>query len=237
MLRRAASVVLERPRGAADHTSFSPLAQRRLGSVTHGSRRVGGIDDVVWNEPAPLARPTNPDRRRRHLGRRRLAAAGGVAVVALLGVGLAISSTGTRPGGDPHDHMYDLLSGALRGALPPRATDIRWTRRTPARWVTGCPVSADATSGWSPVSMSMEFVDGGSPSTIDDQLNAALASHGWTRHDEVITVSQGKNAHWRLAVPGSQPASAFAYAVPAGSDQWRLSASWRPPGPVGKPCP
>lgn len=204
--------------------------------MAHGSRRVGSIDDSVWDEPIPPGRRPDPDRGRRRPRRRWLTTAGGVAAAGLLGAGLAMWSTGSRPGGDPHDHMYNMLSRTLRGALPPGTTDVRWAHRTPVRWVTACPEFSGATSGWLPVSMSLDFVDRAPPATIEHRLDGALSRHGWIRSDEVITPGQGENVHWTLAVKGGRPANAFAYAVPAGSDQWSLSARWRPPGPVGEPC-
>lgn len=212
--------------------------QRKLAPVAHGAPRVGGIYDPIWGEPLPAARHDGGRRRRgRRPIRRKRSAMAAAAVVGLLAIGLGISMSGSRSGGDPHDHVYDLLRRTVRGAVPGVATEFHWGYRTPARWETACPLIPRATSGWSPVSVSVDFVDRDAPATITAQLNAALSRHGWARHDEVVTVGQGRTAHWTLAVSGGRPASAFAYAVPAGSDHWTLSAGWRPPGPVGEPCP
>ena len=61
-------------------------------------------------------------------------------------------------------------------------------------------------------------------------VNSVLARDGWARHDEVFGPDQGVVAHWTKRLATGRPAEAAVYPVPAGSTNWLLTASSKPPG-------
>ncbi|HEY1734907.1 MAG TPA: hypothetical protein VGG23_10695 [Acidimicrobiales bacterium] len=199
-----------------------------------GVTKAGSIDDPVWQRPAPVPsrRRTGPGFRRRR--NRRLVL--GATLVGVLSVtGVFLWSRWSHPGGDPGNGIYHRLHDDVVGAIPPDASEVRMGVDTTVRWVGGCSEIAGARSGWTTAYVTVQFVDTRqSRAAALGTIAGALERGGWVRHDVSPGPKQGKVPHWVLDVHQGQLASTFAFGTPNG---WFISASWRPPGPVGQPCP
>lgn len=188
-------------------------------------------DDPVWLEPTPEVR-----RRRARTPRERARVWASCAVVVLVVGALVWWRTRPPGGGDPGSRVFRQLQG-VRATVPPDALAVRVGTDTRSVWTPACPTMPAAHAGWSQVRLEVAFTDDAPPGAVDQEIGAALAREGWVRHDVSPGPGQGKVAHWTLDVGDGAPASAFAFAAPAGSNQWSLSAQWQPPGPVGSGCP
>jgi hypothetical protein len=94
-------------------------------------------------------------------------------------------------------------------------------------WQSAC-ADGSGHAGWIQAEASEGFSTRDSESTTITEIDHVLSGQGWTRHDLVITRGQGPVPQWTRTVNGNKRLRAFAYAVPAGSDQWFMTASWQP---------
>jgi hypothetical protein len=124
----------------------------------------------------------------------------------------------------------------VRSAVPLAATNIR-VQSSAASWIGGCSQVPGSRSGWTTDQVSINFVDRQSRSTVVSDVARSLASMGWKRRDASAGPHRGKLPHWTLDVKSDHVAQAWAFAVGPGTHHWHLSASWRPPGPLGQGCP
>ena len=131
--------------------------------------------------------------------------------------------------------IYSRLT-AVRAARPRSATAVRESS-TAASWILGCPSIAGSRSGWTSDRVSVSFHDASPAATVIGEINRTLVRQGWRRRDVAPGSHQGKVPHWTLDVHNSGVAQAFAFATPASSQDWNLSAIWNPPGPRGQGCP
>ena len=68
-------------------------------------------------------------------------------------------------------------------------------------------------------------------------IDAAMTKRHWVRNDVRTAPNQGKIAHWTLHLDGRPSADAFAFATPAHSHEWAITATWTPPGNRADGCP
>lgn len=125
---------------------------------------------------------------------------------------------------------------SIERAVPPGASHVS-ERADDAYWGPACPDFPNAHAGWNQASVYVDFSDVESAPVVTSQVSAALEREGWTFAPARITRGQGNVPHWSKAVRVGPPIDAFAYAVPAGSSAWSITASWQPPGPVDQSCP
>ena len=160
----------------------------------------------------------------------------GLLLVALVtSFALRWQSARSHPGGDPNGTVLHTMKGIDR-AVPLGATGVS-VEASDTQWLPACSQIANAHAGWDKASVYVRFSDRDPSSLIDSQIAGALESAGWAPEAMRITRGQGLVPHWVRTVNGGQPIDAFAYAVPAGSDSWFLTATWQPPGPVDQGCP
>jgi hypothetical protein len=155
-----------------------------------------------------------------------LVAIGCVVVASLIG--------GGHPGGDPGGVVLRMLS-KVRQAVPPAATAVS-DRVTPVEWLPGC--GDGSRPGWESesVSISISFTDSAPSPSVVAVVDTVLTRQGWRRHATATGPGQGRLAHWTLRIGGQREAQAFAYPIPGGSPDWRLTATWRPAGPITEGC-
>jgi hypothetical protein len=65
---------------------------------------------------------------------------------------------------------------------------------------------------------------------IVSAVNSALVGDGWTRHDESFGPGQGVVARGTKRLATRTPAEASVCSVPAGTTNWFLTATFKPPG-------
>ncbi len=133
------------------------------------------------------------------------------------------------------DVIYARLT-AVQWATPRSATTVQ-TSLNGARWIPGCSSIANSRSGWTKDYVSVKLQVSVPAAAVISEIDRTLVLEGWQRRDVVLGSLQGKTPHWTLNVHSAGLAQAFAYATPAGSHSWYLSASWSPPGPRGQGCP
>ena len=164
----------------------------------------------------------------------------------LLGLGLVIvaflvyftvrwSTTQLHPGGDPRGTVFNTMKGIER-ALPSGATIVS-IQASDTQWLPACAEIANSRAGWDKASVYVKFSDPDPEAIVDRRIASGLEGSGWTPLPMLITRGQGLVPHWVRTVSGARPIDAFAYAVPAGSSTWFLTASWQPPGPADQGCP
>lgn len=159
-----------------------------------------------------------------------------LAVLLLGGISVAIYAltADQRPGGDPGGTVLRSLE-TIRSAVPLGATDVS-TLTVPSTWLGACGGDPGSHGGWTEDRSSAQFTETAPPDTVKAAVGRVLMAQGWVRHDMVITPGQGPTAHWSRPVRDGRPADAFVFPTPPGSTAWSLTATWRPPGPVGD-CP
>jgi hypothetical protein len=165
---------------------------------------------------------------------RALVGAGVIVAAVLLFVVVSSTIAQPHPGGDPDGAVLHTMKG-IRAAVPPEATHVS-VRTYPTQWVPGCPEITKARSGWDKETVYVTFSDRDPTVVVEHQIASALQKSGWSSSPMRITEGQGLVPHWLRMVRGAQPIDAFAYAVPAGSIAWFLTASWQP-HPGGQGCP
>ena len=114
-------------------------------------------------------------------------------------------------------------------AVPAGSTDIV-TQGFDSVWSAACPDNPDGQAGWSEVRVSTTFTNALPKEQIVSGVNSALVGDGWTRHDESFGPGQGVVAHWTKRLATGTPAEASVYPVPAGTTNWFLTATSKPPG-------
>jgi hypothetical protein len=161
--------------------------------------------------------------------------AGVLAVVAVCAYAVARWGFPGHAGGDPNGTVLNTMKGIQR-AIPSDATSIR-VRASDSQWLPACAGVESSHAGWDSASVYVTFSDSDSGAIVDRQIASGLEGGGWAPRPMRITRGQGLVPHWIRSVSGARPIDAFAYAVPAGSDTWFLTASWQPPGPADQGCP
>jgi hypothetical protein len=148
------------------------------------------------------------------------------------GIGGAALALGAdqHPGGDPDGTVLQTLE-KIRSTVPPGASDIS-VRPIAGTWTDACASDPGSHAGWVEDRVNVVFRDTAPANTIETTIDSGLQSQGWVRHDIIITRGQGPTAHWSRAIRSGRRADAFAFAMPAGSSTWFLTATWQPPGPV-----
>ena len=138
-------------------------------------------------------------------------------------------------GGDPNGTVLYTMKGIDR-AVPLDATGVS-IQSSDSQWLPACSQIANSHAGWDKASVYVRFSDRDPSSLIDRHIASGLESSGWASAPMRITRGQGLVPHWVRRIDEGPPIDAFAYAVPAGSDSWFLTATWQPPGPVDQGCP
>ncbi len=193
--------------------------------VPSNSVKVGALDDPIWDQSPDGG--TLPQGRRSRRRRWSLIVAGGL--LALLVVGLTLwFSWPDQPGGDPGGRMLRALQPAST-AVPAGSTDTV-TLSYDSVWSAACPDNPDGQAGWSEVRVSTTFTNGLPKEQVVSAVNSALVGDGWIRHDESFGPGQGVVAHWTKRLATGTPAEASVYPVPAGTTNWILTATSKPPG-------
>jgi hypothetical protein len=188
--------------------------------------KFGGLDDTVWEQsPETVPRPT-----RRRAPRRRTLWLLPVCVLVLISVVVVTwqASRSSHPGGDPNGSILRELEPDL-AAVPPGATDVV-THGLDAVWSGKCPDNPSGKGGWSEVVADASFTTALPKEQVITSVNTVLAKNGWTRHDESFGPGQGPVARWTKRLAAGPLAQAAVYPVPAGSRQWFLTATAKPPG-------
>jgi hypothetical protein len=124
----------------------------------------------------------------------------------------------------------------LGRAVPSAASNVS-IEGSETHWLRACAEIANSHAGWDKASVDVRFSDPDPGALVDRQIASGLERSGWVPLRMRITKGQGVVPHWVRSVNGARPIDAFAYAVPAGSKTWFLTASWQPPGPVDQGCP
>ena len=164
-----------------------------------------------------------------------LIAMGLVLVALVTSFALRWQSARSHPGGDPNGTVFTTMKGIDR-AVPLGATGVS-VQASDTQWLPACSQIANSHAGWDKASVYVRFSDRNPGSLIDRQIAGGLERSGWVPVPMRITRGQGLVPHWVRVVNAGEPIDAFAYAVPAGSDSWFLTAAWQPPGPVDQGCP
>jgi hypothetical protein len=164
--------------------------------------------------------------------RRRVLFASLVVLVVAGGIGGATYALRAdhHPGGDPGGTVLQTLK-KIRWTVPPGASDITVLPFL-ATWMDACAGDPRSHAGWDEDRVKVGFTNTAAAHTIEATIGGGLQSLGWVRRDMIITRGQGPTAHWFSAIRGGRRADAFAFAAPAGSSTWVLTATWQPPGPV-----
>ena len=187
--------------------------------------KVGALDDPIWEQS-----PDGATLRHGRGSQRRwwsLVLVGGLLVLLALGLTLWLSRS-SRTGGDPGGRILKALQSAP-AAAPVGSTDIV-TQSSDSVWSAACPDSPGGQAGWSEVRVSTSFRNALPKEQVVSAVNSSLVGNGWTRHDESFGPGQGVVAHWTKRLATGNPAEAAVYPVPAGSTNWLLTATSRPPG-------
>jgi hypothetical protein len=138
--------------------------------VSTGTKKVGRVDDPIWEEPLPD--PIEPRQRRRHTARNTVFAA---TVLMLLAVSVGWLAWPRHAGGDPGGQILDQLR-PVSNAVPPSAK-IEYAHYDEPAW-DSCDGMA-GTSGWDDPSVQVEFEWSSSPTTVIDFAKVALTHDGW----------------------------------------------------------
>lgn len=187
--------------------------------------KVGTLDDPIWGQsPDGATFRHSRGSRPRWWG---LATAGGLLVLLAVGLTVWLSGPG-QPGGDPGGRILRALQPAST-AVPTGSTDIV-TQSYDSVWSAACPDNPGGHAGWSEVSVSTRFTNALPKEQVVTGVNSVLVRDGWIRHDESFGPGQGVVAHWTKRLATGTPAEAAVYPVPAGSTNWLLTATARPPG-------
>jgi hypothetical protein len=188
--------------------------------------KVGAIDDPIWEQSLD----GSTFRHGRASQRRwlRLVIVGGLLLV-LVAVGLTIwSSQPGQPGGDPGGRILRALV-PVSTAVPVGATDVS-TLSSESGWSPACPDNPGGRAGWSAVRVDTRFTTALPREQVVSAVNSVLVGNGWARHDESFGPSQGVVARWTKRLSTGDPGEAEVYPVPAGSTNWSLTATSKPPG-------
>ena len=135
-----------------------------------------------------------------------------------------------HPGGDPGGTVLQTLE-KIRSTVPSGTSGVS-VLPIAATWMDACAGDPSSHGGWDEDRVNVGFTDTAPANTIEATIDGGLQSLGWVRRDLIITRGQGPTAHWSRAMRGGRRADAFAFATPAGSATWILTATWQPPGPV-----
>lgn len=144
----------------------------------------------------------------------------------LVALALAVTACG-RTGGDPSGQVLRKLE-PVAGAVPSGSSSVA-VHRYPAVWQNKCPDNPGGHSGWSEVAVTATFVTAMPSDVVTSDVGRSLVEMGWSRRD-APTPQGGRIAHWTKSVGQGHEAEAFLYPVPQGSQNWFLTARWRPPG-------
>ena len=187
--------------------------------------KVGTLDDPIWEQSSDgAAQPQGRRARRRWRGLTVL----GVLLVLLVVALTSWVSRPSHPGGDQGGRILKALQPAS-AAVPAGSTDIV-TQSYDSIWSAACPDNPGGQAGWSQVIVSTRFTNALPKEQVVVAVNSALVRDGWTRHDESFGPSQGRVAHWTKRLTTGTLAEAAAYPVPAGTTNWLLTATSKPPG-------
>lgn len=189
--------------------------------------KAGALDDPIWEQSSGGPTLAGGEGER---SRWRRAIVFGVLLV-LIAVGLTLwLSRSSRQGGDPGGRILKALK-PISAAVPAGSADIA-TQSYDAIWSGACPDNPGGQAGWSEVRVSTRFTNTQPKEQVVEAVNSALVGEGWTRHDESFGRGQGVVAHWtkRLGTGMGTPADAAVYPVPAGTTNWLLTATSKPPG-------
>jgi hypothetical protein len=137
-------------------------------------------------------------------------------------------SRSSQTGGDPGGRILRALQPTPT-AVPAVSTDIV-TQSYASVWSAACPGNPGGEAGWSEVRVSTSFTNALPKEQVVSAVNSALVGDGWTRHDESFGPGQGVVAHWTKRLATGTPAEAAVYPEPAGSTNWSLTATSKPPG-------
>jgi hypothetical protein len=153
---------------------------------------------------------------------------GGLLVLTAVGLTLWTSRPG-QPGGDSGGRILHALQPASH-AVPAGSTDVA-TLRSDSGWSPACPDNPGGQAGWSAVRVDTRFTTALPKKQVVHAVNSFLVGEGWARHDESFGPGQGVVAHWTKRLATGNPAEAAVYPVPAaGSTNWLLTATSKPPG-------
>lgn len=157
-----------------------------------------------------------------------MGAMGAAALVLVVRLTVEFSGSTFHSGGDPGGRILKELRPTLN-AVPTGASNVV-KRSSDATWSGKCPDNPSGRAGWSEVRADASFDTSIPKDEVVLAVNSALLEKGWVRHDESFGPGQGPVAHWtkRLATGGLAEAAVFP--VPAGSTDWFLTATSKPPG-------
>jgi hypothetical protein len=146
----------------------------------------------------------------------------------LLAATLGLASCSHQPGGDPGGKVLHELEPALQATIPPYASNVS-TQLFDSTWTDKCPDNPYGKSGWSEVMVNERFTTSVSRNTVEGDVGSALVQRGWKRSD-VLTIQGGPIVRWTKRVTSGNQAEIWAFPIPAGSQNWALFATWKPPG-------
>ncbi len=188
--------------------------------------KVGALDDPIWEKPpdGSTLRPSRVTQRRWW----RLVIVGGMPLV-LVAAGLTLwASRPGQPGGDPGGRILRALLPAST-AVPAGSTNVS-TLRSDSDWSPACPDNPGGRAGWSAIRLDTRFTTALPKEQVVNAVNSVLVGDGWARHDESFGPGQGVVAHWTKRLSTGNPGEAAVYPLPAGSTNWSLTATSKPPG-------
>jgi hypothetical protein len=131
--------------------------------------------------------------------------------------------------------IFAAVSG-VRDVLPKDATHVV-AQSASASWIRGCSQIPSAHSGWTSDEVRISFKDADPHSAVVATVSRGLLRGDWQRHDAAPNRGEGKTPHWTLDVHSAHVAQAWLFRVDRKTNEWYLSASWKPPGPQGDGCP
>ena len=199
---------------------------------------MGSLDDPIWRVVVdPTVQRRSHERlprrgSRKSAGRAIALAVGAAATVAVVVTLVVHLGAGARPGGDPGGVVLRSLD-RIKTAVPSAASTVR-VHADGVQWVGVCG-DPGSKAGWLPAFVSITFTDGDPRATVVSQIDSVLRGLGWKRND-TTTPQKGLIAHWARRERTGSAGSAFAYPIPAGSHNWFMTATWRPPGPAARTC-
>jgi hypothetical protein len=187
--------------------------------------KVGTLDDPIWEQSS--GGPALAQGGGMRPGWRRVIVLG--VLLVLIAVGLTLwMSRSSQQGGDPGGRILKALQ-PISAAVPGGSADVA-TQSYDAIWSAACPDNPDGQAGWSEVRVSTRFTNPQPKDQVVGTMNSALVGEGWTRHDESFGRGQGVVAHWTKRLGTGTRAEAAVYPVPAGTTNWLLTATAKPPG-------
>jgi hypothetical protein len=202
----------------------SPV-HRYSADVPKDSVKAGRIDDPIWDIPSEVG--WRISHRISRGWRLLIAGALGILIltVSLIGV---VSRSSSHSGGDPNGRILHALEPALT-AVPVNSSNVV-RQSSDSEWSAACPDNPSGQAGWSEVRADASFSTTLPKNEVVREVNGSLVKAGWTRHDESFGPGQGKVAHWTKRLASSGTGEAAVYALSAGSTNWLLTLTSKPPG-------